>query len=112
MTDYKKVRIEVIYKAHYCLPCVYMDETVRGILSKYKGRVEYRRIDYMKGEGKKRFLDLSCTLFGEDGVYKKLRLAPVPSLFIDGTLVFDAIPPRFDLERAIEAAINEKKVSP
>jgi len=28
------------------------------------------------------------------------------------TRVFDAIPPRFDLEEAIEAAINEKKVSP
>jgi len=43
--------------------------------------VEYRRVDILKGEGKKRFLDLSVSLFGGDGVYKKLRIAPVPSMF-------------------------------
>jgi len=47
-------------------------------------------------------------LFGESGVYKAHRLAPVPSLFIDGELVFDAIPPRFELEEAIEEALAKK----
>jgi hypothetical protein len=65
----------------------------------------------MKQEGKKRFLELSCSLFGEDGVYKKCRVAPVPSLFIDGELVFDAIPPVFELEEAIEEAINGNNAS-
>ncbi|MEA3232440.1 MAG: hypothetical protein U9Q05_11865, partial [Thermodesulfobacteriota bacterium] len=73
--------------------------------------VEYRRVDFMKSEGKDRFLELSCSLFGEEGVYKHCRIAPVPSLFIDGELVFDAIPPMFDLEEAIEEAINEKESS-
>jgi len=48
-------------------------------------------------------------LFGEEGVYKKMRLAPVPSLFIDGELAFDSIPLRFELEAALEEAIGERR---
>ncbi len=105
----KKILIEVIYKASYCLPCLYMDEAVLDVLPKYARYATYRRIDFMKGDGKKRFLELSCSLFGDAGVYQHFKIAPVPSLFIDGELVFDTIPPRFDLEAAIEAAIRAKK---
>jgi hypothetical protein len=97
----KKMIIEVMYKADYCLLCYYMDEAVRDILPDYAEHVEYRRVDFLKGEGKKRFLELSVSLFGEDGVYKKMRIAPIPSLFINGELFFDAIPPRYMLEEAI-----------
>lgn len=100
--------IEVMYKADYCLPCYYMDETVLETIPKYAPHVEYRRVDFMKSKGKERFLELSCSLYGEEGVYKKFRIAPVPSLFIDGELVFDAIPPAFELEDAIEEALREK----
>ena len=105
MDKSKKILIEVMYKADYCLPCLYMDEAVQEVLPKYNEYVEYRRVDFM-GTGKKRFLELSCSLFGEKGVYKSCRVAPVPSLFIDGELVFDAIPPQFELEEAIEEAIE------
>lgn len=108
----EKIVIEVMFKAEYCLPCFYMDETVRETIPKYDAYVEYRRVDFMKEPGKSRFLELSCELFGEEGVYKKCRVAPVPSLFIDGQLVFDAIPPRFELEEAIEEAIQERYPSP
>lgn len=97
-----------MYKADYCLPCYFMDASVREVLPEYSGKVEYRRVDFMVGKGKDRFLELSRSLFGEDGVYKLCRVAPVPSLFIDGELVFDAIPPRFELIEAIEEAIEEK----
>lgn len=102
----KKIVIEVMFKADYCLPCFYMDETVRETIPQYDRYVEYRRVDFMKEPGKGRFLELSCSLFGEDGVYKHCRVAPVPSMFINGELVFDAIPPRFELEEAIEEAIQ------
>ena len=62
----------------------------------------------MKGDGKKRFLELSRSLFGEEGVKRHLRLAPVPSLFINGELFFDAIPPQFELEEAIEEVLLAK----
>ena len=108
MNSPKKILIEVMYKADYCLPCFYMDETVINVIPKYADHIEYKRVDFLKGDGKERFLELSCSLFGEENVYKYCRVAPVPSLFIDGELVFDAIPPDFELEEAIEEALEEK----
>lgn len=104
----RKILIEVIYKADYCLPCLYMDEAVRAIIPKYEKYAEYRRVEFMKGDGKERFLELSRSLFGEEGVNRHLRLAPVPSLFINGELFFDAIPPQFELEEAIEEVLRGK----
>jgi hypothetical protein len=104
----KKILIEVMYKADYCLPCLYMDEAVREIMPQYDKYAEYRRVDFMQGDGKKRFLELSRSLFGDDGVDRHFRVAPVPSLFIDGELFFDAIPPKFELEEAIEEVLVEK----
>jgi hypothetical protein len=106
-----KIQIEVMYKAISCLPCFYMDEMVQEVLPSYGERVVYHRIDIMNAEGRKRFLELSYTLFGEDGVHKNLRLAPVPSLWINGELCFDAIPPRFELEEAIEEVLNRGEKS-
>jgi len=107
MSCEKKMVVEVMFKAQYCLICVYMDQAIREILPKYEDFVEYRRVDVLVGEGKKRFLDLSISLFGEDGVFKQLRLAPIPSMFINGELFFDVIPPRPMLEEAIEEVIAE-----
>ena len=104
----QKILIEVIYKADYCLPCLYMDETVHAVLPNYEKYAEYRRVEFMKGDGKKRFLELSRSLFGEEGVHRHFRLAPVPSLFIDGELFFDAIPPQFELAAAIDDVLMEK----
>ena len=104
-----KILIEVMYKADYCLPCLYMDETVRQVLPRYTDDVAYRRVDFMGGKGRDRFLELSASLYGEENVRKHCRVAPVPSMFIDGELVFDAIPPSFELEEAIEEAIAAKK---
>ena len=103
----KKILIEVMYKADDCLPCLYMDEAVREVIPRYNQHVEYQRIEFMKGTGKKRFMELSRSLFGEEGVHRHFRLAPVPSLFINGELFFDAIPPKFELEAAIEEVLME-----
>jgi hypothetical protein len=85
-----------------------MDEAVREVVPQYIEYVEYQRVEFMIGDGKKRFLELSRSLFGEEGVHKHFRVAPVPSLFIDGELIFDAIPPKFELEEAIEEILLEK----
>lgn len=109
MEETKPLLLEVIYKAHYCLPCYYMDEAIREVLPQYEGRVEYRRVAFMDSrEDKKRFTELSISLYGKEKVYRMERLAPVPSLFIDGKMVFDAIPPRPDLEAAIEQALSDR----
>ncbi len=111
MEDVNKLIIEVMYKADSCLPCFYMDEAVLDILPQYEDRVEYRRVD-IPSSGKKRFIELSVLLFGEEGVYKYKRIAPIPSLFIDEELFFDSIPPRHELEDAIREMLDKKnKVS-
>ncbi|GAB4268541.1 MAG: hypothetical protein Kow0092_22330 [Deferrisomatales bacterium] len=101
--------VEVVYKADYCLPCFYMEEAVHEVLPQYEGRVDYRRVAFMEStEHKKRFTELSIALYGKDKVYRMERLAPVPSLFIEGKLAFDMIPPRHELEAAIEQGLREK----
>ena len=104
----KKIIVEVMFKKDYCLICKYMDEAIRDVMPKYQDYVEYHRVDILKGEGKKRFLELSVSLFGEEGVYKKMLIAPVPSMFINGELFFDTIPPRPMLEEAIEEVVAEQ----
>jgi hypothetical protein len=91
------ILIETTFKGLSCLPCVYMEAAVQEVLPIYGGRVAYERIDIASARGKKRFLELSCRLYGETGVYTYHRLAPIPGLFIDGKLVFDAIPVRDEL---------------
>ena len=108
MSDPEKIIIEVMYKASYCLPCVYMDETVLEILPEYEGYIDYQRVDFMRSPGKERFLEISCELYGEEAVRKHCRVAPVPSLFINGELFFDAIPPMFELKEAIEDVLAKK----
>jgi len=103
----EKIVVEVMFKADNCLICQYMDEAVREVLPDYESFVEYRRVDILKSAGKKRFLDLSVSLFGEDGVYKKMRIAPIPSMFIDGELYFDTIPPRPMLEETLGEVVRE-----
>ncbi len=102
-----KLLIEVMFKANYCLPCLYMDAAVREILPRYADRVAYRRVDILTGKGKARYLQFSCELFGEEAVTKHARLAPVPSLLINGELAFDQIPPEFELVSAIEETLHD-----
>lgn len=103
----KKITIEVMYKSDACLPCFYMDEAVKEILPLYDHLLSYNRVDIQSKSGKQRFLDLSVDLFGEEGVYTHKRIAPIPSLFFDGELFFDAIPPRHELEAAIQEMIEQ-----
>jgi hypothetical protein len=52
MSEVNKILIEVIYKADYCLPCLYMEQTVREVLTKYAEFIEYHRMDFLHGERK------------------------------------------------------------
>jgi hypothetical protein len=104
----KQITVEVIYKADYCLPCFYMDEAMQEVLPKYGERVIYKRVCFMDSdEDVERFKELSCKLYGLEKVESLEQVAPVPSLFIDGELIFDMIPPRFELEEAIERALRD-----
>lgn len=104
------IHIEVTFKGKSCLACVYMEQALLDAMPRYGRRIVYHRIDIFSDMGKKRFLELSCALFGKAGVYQHHRLAPIPGLFIDGELAFDAIPPRDELETAIEERLTSRAV--
>lgn len=108
MGTQKKINVEVMYKADSCLPCFYMDEAIKEVLPFYSDLVDYHRVDIKTPAGKKRFIELSISLFGEEGVYKQKRIAPIPSLFINEELFFDAIPPRFEIEEAFNEMLGVK----
>ena len=95
-----------MYKASYCLPCLYMDETVLEILPEYDQYIDYRRVDFMHSPGKERFLGISCELFGEEAVRKRCRVAPVSSIYIDGKLAFDTTLGSDELKECLNRLIS------
>lgn len=96
------LQIEVIYSGHQCPSCFYMAEAVKEVLPFFGGRVAMKKVRYLTvREDACRFYWLSVALYGEKAVRENGRVAPIPSLFINGDLVFDHIPPRDDLIDAV-----------
>ena len=99
--------IEIPIKGRGCALGLLMVEAVQAVLPRFGPELQLETFDILSPEGKKRFLELSVRLFGEDGVYKKLRLAPQPALYLDGDLLLDSIPPEDELIEALETRTNQ-----
>jgi len=102
----KNILVEVTYKGKYCLLCFYMEEAVCLAIPRFSSNIIYQRIDLTQKQGKKRFLELSEKIHGDREVDRFIRTAPVPSLFLDGELIFDTIPTQQDLEKVLSEAID------
>ena len=101
------IEIEIIFQGEHCPACFYMAEAVEEVLPIFGDRIQYTKVAYMKSKKHaRRFYELSVALHGEEELRNRLRCAPIPSLFIDGKLIFDMIPPRDELIEAIEKALN------
>ena len=106
------IHIEIIHQGDHCPSCQYMAEAVEEVLPDYNGLIHFTKVEYMKSKKHaRRFYDLSASLYGEDEVKKRMRCAPIPSLFINGELIFDVIPPRDELTNAIESALEKHGLS-
>jgi len=105
----KPFLMEVVYSGDHNLSCFYMAEVAKVVASSFKKEVRLQIVYIMKKEGGQRYYDLSVSLYGEEEVRKGLRLAPVPSMFIDGRLVFDRIPMVEELEEAVAGMIRGKQ---
>jgi len=104
------VHLELIYQGDHCPSCFYMAEAVEQVLPKFGPLVKYTKLEFTKVRAHaRRFYELSISLYGFHEATKRLRCAPIPSLFINGRLVFDIIPPLQELEEAISKAILEKE---
>ena len=107
------IHIEIIYQGDHCPACFYMAEAVEEVIPKYGNHVCFAKVEYMKNKAHaRRFYDLSVSLYGEEELKKRLRCAPIPSLFIDGELIFDVIPMHDDLVNAIELALEKRGFFP
>lgn len=106
------IHIEIIHQGDHCPACQYMAEAVEEVIPDYGDVIRFTKVEYMKGKKHaRRFYELSVSLYGEEELKKRLRCAPIPSLFIDGELIFDAIPPRYELIDAIESALEKHGLS-
>lgn len=101
------IHIEIIHQGDHMPHCRYMAESVEEVISAYGNLIRYTKVEYTKSkEHARRFSELSIALYGEEEFKKRLRCAPIPSLFINGELIFDVIPPRNELIEAIESALE------
>ena len=108
MTSNGYIHIEIIHQGDHCAPCQYMAEAVEEVIPEYGNLIRFTKVEYMKSKKHaRRFYELSVSLHGEEELQKRLRCAPIPSLFIDGELIFDVIPPRYELINAIETALEK-----
>ena len=103
-----KVLIEVMFKKDDTLLCQYMDAAVTEVMNNYEEYAQYHLIDIRTDDGRKRFLELSVSLYGEESVYKGFQIAPIPSLFINGHFITETIPSRPALTNTIESFIEEQ----
>lgn len=106
----RPLHLEVIYSGDHNLSCYYMTEVAEAVAASFKDRIkiDIDKVYIFKEEGARRFYDLSVSLYGEEKVKKQLCLAPVPSMFIDGRLVFDRIPLVEELEEAVVRLTMER----
>ncbi len=102
------MRLEVLYSGDHNLSCFYMAEVVKVVAPTFKDRLDWDIVYVFKKDGARRFYDLSVSLYGDENVRKNHCVAPVPSIFIDGRLVFDRIPMTEELEQAINGLIKKK----
>lgn len=106
------IHIEIIHQGDHCAACQYMAEAVEEVIPEYGDSIRFTKVEYMKSKKHaRRFYDLSVSLYGEEELRKRMRCAPIPSLFINGELIFDVIPPRYELVNAIESALVKHGLS-
>lgn len=97
------IHLEIIYRGHQCPSCFYMGEAVDEIRTQYGNALRVTKIEFMESRAHAcRLYELSVHLYGEEAVRKKNKVAPIPSLFINGELIFDRIPTRDELVGAID----------
>lgn len=101
------IHVEIVYQGSHCPASFYMAQAVEEVLPLYGERVRFTKVEYQRSKDHStRLLELSMSLFGEEAVRHGLKVAPIPSLFINGKLVFDVIPARDELEGAIESFLE------
>jgi hypothetical protein len=81
---------------------------VLEVVHLYGDRIALTKLEFKRNKKHaERFRQLSIALYGEEAYWRRMQLAPIPSIFINGQLVFDVIPARDDLIKAIERFLGK-----
>jgi len=102
----RRLLIEVTDKGTGCAACQYMHAAVLKTLRHFPGGVAYRRVNLRTPQGRRRFIALCTGLYGHEQVHRHLRLAPVPSIFMDDRLIFATIPDEDRLKDAVARRVS------
>lgn len=87
------VVLEIPYEGDHCAPCVYMLETAEEAVSGLGQGIMIELLFLRQAKGALRYNELSSQLG---------RPAPIPSIFLNGRLLFEVIPGVDDLREAIK----------
>ncbi len=97
------LQLEIIYSGHQCPSSFYMAQAVEDVAPAYGDHLKITKIEYSRNKDHaRRLYDLSVALYGEEAVRTGQKIAPIPSIFINSELVFNMIPPRYELIDAIK----------
>jgi hypothetical protein len=91
--------VEIISEGPHCVPCEYAIAAVEYVSEDYAGRIEVKVVETKQRKDADRYLAL-CKSYG--------RLLPVPSILIEGRVVFDEIPGPEELRRTLDEAIGTR----
>ena len=92
-----EIYLEVIHEGPHCIPCEYMAKVVESVAPEFGDLLRWEKVIITRKEGAYRFEDLSKTLG---------RFPPVPSIIINGKLVFDITPGPEKLQEYLKALIR------
>ncbi len=89
--------LEVISEGPHCLPCEYAVSAVELVAGEFGERVRVQVLETKRARDGRRFMELCRRLGGAP---------PVPSVWIQGRLAFEGIPPLDQLRRRLEQALD------
>ena len=91
------IHLEVIHEGPHCIPCEYMAKVVEEVAPEFEGHLTWEKVIITKREGAFRYDDLAKELG---------RLPPVPSIYINGKLVYETTPGPDDLREHLQGLIR------
>ena len=100
--DNKRIHLEVFHEGDHWIPCVYMTRVVDSVASQYSDILIWEKVITKNLAGAQRYQEFSKFLG---------RPAPLPSIAINGQLVFETIPSTEELKACIDRNINKPILS-
>ena len=87
--DNNKIHLEVFHEGEHWIPCVYLTRVVESVAPEFEDVLTWEKVITKELAGARRYEEFS-KLLG--------KLVPVPSIAINGQLVFETIPSTEELK--------------